>query len=617
MRYQYWVEGQARSTEVRAVFEEQADVLVVGLGTAGAVAAWCAAARGLSVLGVERSTGMGGQGGMSGVVDYYYGTRGGAAEEINARCQALIAAGAYTPSRLPKATEESLPPALKCRCLEEAALEAGARIWYDAQILGVYLEKNRVVGARCVHGDAVVQVGCRVLIDATGEADAVCLAGGRTQPLRAADGNAMSFSLVRAVLAEERWIRGGWQLCGRTRYANAQGYTRALLEAASLPGELCREGDGGRTVFTGVTPGIREGRRIEAEETLSFAAYLAGAQTARPLFYSASLVDNINRDMALEDEAQQDFQLIAALSRARVSVGVPMGALLPRGLEGILVAGRCMGVDHDFSTGVRMKRDMEKSGEAAAAWAFLAVRENAPLRSVKYELLARLLRETGCLDDSQDAPWDDAKILRETGAHVPLSFPRTPEEIELGLASDAPGTALWALRESGEAGLSMLRPWVKAGEETLSRNSALAAGMLGGKFALPKLRAMARDFRQHPQAAVGSVHYPDAMKAIMLLGRMGDAESLPWLMEILTGDAVLRGGKIRPDAYAPEPGDYYANLFLHALCALRRILAAHPEARPAYVDRVYARVFAEDFTLRHSFGRLELTEAAREITLSL
>ena len=65
MRYQYWVEGQARSTEVRAVFEEQADVLVVGLGTAGAVAAWCAAARGLSVLGVERSTGMGGQGGMS------------------------------------------------------------------------------------------------------------------------------------------------------------------------------------------------------------------------------------------------------------------------------------------------------------------------------------------------------------------------------------------------------------------------------------------------------------------------------------------------------------------------------------------------------------------------
>ena len=35
MRYQYWVEGQARSTEVRAVFEEQADVLVVGLGTAG------------------------------------------------------------------------------------------------------------------------------------------------------------------------------------------------------------------------------------------------------------------------------------------------------------------------------------------------------------------------------------------------------------------------------------------------------------------------------------------------------------------------------------------------------------------------------------------------------
>ena len=72
MRYQYWIDGQMRFGEMRVEFVDHVDVVVAGLGTAGAISACCAAGYGLTVLGLERSTGMGGQGGMSGVVDYYY-----------------------------------------------------------------------------------------------------------------------------------------------------------------------------------------------------------------------------------------------------------------------------------------------------------------------------------------------------------------------------------------------------------------------------------------------------------------------------------------------------------------------------------------------------------------
>lgn len=617
MRYQYWIDGQMRFGEMRVEFVDHVDVVVAGLGTAGAISACCAAGYGLTVLGLERSTGMGGQGGMSGVVDYYYGTRGGIAEAINRRCQQMISSGAYTPSRLPEALEESLPPAVKSYCLEEEARKQGVRLWYDAQILGVFLEGNQVVGVRCAKGDEICQVGCRVLIDATGEAEVAHMAGCRMQPMRAADGSGLIFSKVHAVLCKERWIRGGWQLCGRTNSGCAADFTRAILDAATMPSELRKEDDDGRVVFEGVMLGMREGRRIVAEETLSFEAFAAGAHTEYPLYYSASLVDNINRDMALEDDAQQDFQLIATMSRSRVTVGIPMGALLPVDMEGMLVAGRCMGVDHDFSTGVRMKRDIEKSGEAAATWAVLAIRNNVSLRDVAYADLAEMLRKTGCLDDRQDMPWDDAKVLRETGRHVRISFPETEEEIRRALDSEEPGPALWAIRSMGTPALSMLRPWATSQQEPLASNSALAAGMLNGEFALPKLRCMSRDFRQHPKAEMWSVHYPDAMKAIMLLGRMADAESVPWLMRILEDERVLEGVKIRQDTYAPEPGDYYTNLFLHSLCAIRRIIAAHPQLRTECVERISRRVFARDFALYHSFGRLNLTQTARELALSM
>ena len=58
------------------------DVIVVGLGTAGALSMLRCAEKGLSVLGIEKINQMGGTGTAGGICSYYFGSKGGMYEKI-------------------------------------------------------------------------------------------------------------------------------------------------------------------------------------------------------------------------------------------------------------------------------------------------------------------------------------------------------------------------------------------------------------------------------------------------------------------------------------------------------------------------------------------------------
>ena len=66
------------------VFNDYYDVVIVGLGTAGSIAAIAAARKGLKTLGIERLNCMGGQATAGGVFAYYFGAAGGLFENIAA-----------------------------------------------------------------------------------------------------------------------------------------------------------------------------------------------------------------------------------------------------------------------------------------------------------------------------------------------------------------------------------------------------------------------------------------------------------------------------------------------------------------------------------------------------
>ena len=72
------VEGKQILRKISApIFTKKADVIVCGLGTAGSLAALFSAENGLSVLGIESFTCVGGTHTAGGVVGHYFGCPGG------------------------------------------------------------------------------------------------------------------------------------------------------------------------------------------------------------------------------------------------------------------------------------------------------------------------------------------------------------------------------------------------------------------------------------------------------------------------------------------------------------------------------------------------------------
>ena len=69
--------------------ELTADVLVVGSGTAGSLAALAAADEGADVLLLERDFASGGTGTRGGIHSYYHGSRGGFQEMLDAEIKVL------------------------------------------------------------------------------------------------------------------------------------------------------------------------------------------------------------------------------------------------------------------------------------------------------------------------------------------------------------------------------------------------------------------------------------------------------------------------------------------------------------------------------------------------
>lgn len=597
MRFQTMIGGALRAYDVTPHFDGEYDAVVAGMGTAGATAVLALAKRRMRVLGIDRSTGMGGQGGMGCVWDYYYGQRGGLQEEISRACDELMATRRYTTTQRPGLPEQSFPGLVRSYAAEQMALRAGAQLWYEAQIVGVYMEDERVVGVRVVGSEGAKSIACRVLIDGTAEADAAWLAGCEMLPGRLADGATQYYSLARSRLVEDAYTIGSWSTQAHIDCGNPEQLTDRILSIMCLPSESGGESPDNRTVYLSPMLGNREGRRIRGREVLALREFLAGRRTEEPLFYAHSTIDSFNRDLALEDEEIQDFRSLCELGNVRLSVGVPMGALLPCRVRGMLVIGRCLSVDHDLSACVRMMRDMQKSGEAAAEMVFESVSSGIELEELPYEPLRQRLTASGCLDEAQDLPWiEGCRWSHQERDGQPILWPKNAREMRALLAQPFASGALWVCRQQQEAWRDKLLQWLTEEDGALQKHCAIALGLGRHPAALPVLREMARAGRGE-----------EARKAVCLLGRYALREDVALMTGILSGPLIEVGAGAQ-DAEA----DQSALMFLQAEAALIRILRAHTgqeEAR-AWLVR---RVFAPDFRLSITTGSLDLTAVAREM----
>ncbi|MFD0716047.1 FAD-dependent oxidoreductase [Paenibacillus sp. GCM10027626] len=573
--------------------EADYDVIVAGLGTAGAIAAIAAAEQGLKVLGIERMSAMGGTGTIGAVIGYYFGNKGGLFEEIDEEVQRLAKLADYT-----KAAGVSAD--LKKIALEQRMEAAGVTIHYNATVIGVYMQDRTVKGVRWIGEDGISSAKSRIVIDCTGEAELSMMAGADYRKGRESDGKMQPFSNA-IVWIENDAVKTFYTDSGYVDCEDGDSLSKEVIQSACCwthQPDIFTEAP----KFAKLAPllGVREGRFIVGEQNVSFRDFINGTFTEEPLFYAYSNLDNHGKDVAFESELQQDWIVGASLWGLNFSVPIPLGALIPKGLDGLLVAGRSLAIDHDLAACVRMKRDMQKCGEAAAIVALLAIRHEVPLHKVPYDELKGLLMATGCLQEANHVGMrygvptkDDHEAVR--------GWLTDEQNIRSGLASDKPGIAIWSARNKGEQIRPLLQKWITLGEEpNLQRHSAFALALLGDRSAIPILRMIVQERDSFFPKTSRKYNQARGYAAIYLLGKLQDEGIVLELLNILHSREQF--ANVSTDAeFINHDDEYFFQYFTFSIAALFRIADRHSIHR-ALVEREIRKIVDDpDFSLYITF----------------
>jgi len=427
----------------------EADVLVCGGGVAGTMAAVAAARHGADVILVERYGFLGGNATAGAVSQFNSWQTGngrtvvaGQAAEVVTRLSRLGAArphetfvmsNGHTMDRV-----EYQPEVLKL-VLDEMVGEAGVRPLLHASLLDVACEGRQIERVRLLTKGGIVEVSPKVLIDCSGDIDALSRAGARFLELGAGEAlqpatmmfrfGPIDFArfgaiaqpemarlaqlgfeqglLARAALhcARDPFSRDAWFNISRLAVdatdplalgaaeieGRRQAWSAARYLKQAVPG--CAEG---QLIAFGTQVGVRETRRIEGDHVLTAEELLqpvqfddAVAAGAYPIDIHPAAGSGLTYKTFGDDHAYQ----------------IPYRSLIPTALDNALTAGRGVSATHEALAAIRVMTISMAVGQAAGTAAALASppREGrndrrADVRSVPTGELRRLLERDGaCL----------------------------------------------------------------------------------------------------------------------------------------------------------------------------------------------------------------------------
>ncbi len=383
--------GGASTIRPETHFETRADVLVVGGGTAGTVAAIQAGRAGAQTVLVERGSQLGGTMTVGGVA--FPGLFDAWGRQIIAGIgwelvkKTVAADGGSFPdfSTVPRRHWQNqvlVNQFLYALIAEEACLKAGVQIAYYECPAAV---KKTGGGWMVTTVGAGVRrtIACRQIVDCTGGADVVGmlgldrLRGKETQPgsmlFRAGAGYRPGRERLQAV-----YVHGADSSTAATRTAANLAGRKAVLAAI-------REK---KTRIQHLQPeaAFRESYRIVGETVITVDDYTAGRVFDDALCYAFYPVDLHTRSGVKPKP----------LTKGTVPT-VPFGALIPKGSTDIIVAGRCVSSDRLANSGLRVQAPCMAMGQAAGAAAALAAqRQTTPLK-VPLEAIRALLGTHGAI----------------------------------------------------------------------------------------------------------------------------------------------------------------------------------------------------------------------------
>lgn len=393
--------------QIRTPVADEFDVIVVGGGAAGAVAAVSAARQNAKTLLLEKYNCLGGMWTV-GMVNPLFDAekKSGILREVIEELQRREAWGGFW--------NISFQYEYMKKILEDKCAEAGVRILYDTHFSKAVTDGNRVRGVIAENVSGRQAYLSKVVIDCTGDAAVVADAGGDfvlggnngecqaatlmflvgNLPENLLDGR-MLYDKIKPIF-EKKHLKIPFTVpylipAPNSRYGVIQ-YTHMrkvnplsaadcsaacaegrrqmleLMEALREADEDFREVD---LLMSAPILGIRESRRIVGDYTISTEDILQGTN-----FPDGIVSPTFGVDIHCEEADGQNCYQTGAYQ-------IPYRSLIPKGLEGILVAGKAISGSHEAMASYRVTGNCAAMGEVAGAAAAQAAREGISVRQVE------------------------------------------------------------------------------------------------------------------------------------------------------------------------------------------------------------------------------------------
>ena len=378
------------------------DVVVVGGGPAGIGAALSAARLGAHTALLERDSRIGGTTVQAQVTQMglFYAWRR----------QIIAGPGWEMVVRAVKEAHDTLPdfsrqepdkwmescvnvdPVVYSRVAQETLREAGVDLFLNTEVTAV---------EQTTEGWKVGPVEGRQLVDATGNATVAALAGAERiqspEDIRQPGSfffwlntQGMEFDTNAVIQAHQKAIaegellptdvyvgmpffirKGGGSGCYVPMADNSTAEARAEtnrrgVEARNRVLAFIRRQKGlenAEVVSSATDVGVRETYRVVGEKTITEEEYLSGTVADDALSWSYWMVD--------EHKAGTSGARLVFHEKDRVG-SVPLGAMLPKGVRHMLVAGRAVSSDHGANSALRVQASCMGMGQAAGVVAALA-----------------------------------------------------------------------------------------------------------------------------------------------------------------------------------------------------------------------------------------------------
>lgn len=418
------------------------DVIVVGAGSAGSSAAISAARQGARTLLLDRLAFMGGT--STSVLDTFYAfytpgdsprrVVGGLGWEVVER---LTDAGVCfeRPNTYGAGTGVTYDQETLKLTWESLAADAGVELLLHTWATGVRVVDGCIEAIRVWNKGGEAWFESPVVIDASGDADVAALSGiayedfsttGKVQSLstlfrlanvdvaRAAETpKKQMWGLMREAAASGDYdlprLEGSWHrtpfegvvMVHMTRIPNVDATDPVALTHAEIEGRrqvreyhrFLRDRVPGfeKAVVVGTSPsiGIRESRRVIGDYQLTREDVL----TARRFDDEIALCGAPIEDHHAGGDTEWNYVPGGGV------YGIPYRSLLPRGIDGLLVAGRCFSSTHDAHASARSMATCMAMGQAAGTAAAIAAAGGCTPREVAPEALRERLTANGAILD--------------------------------------------------------------------------------------------------------------------------------------------------------------------------------------------------------------------------